>query len=223
MDSTNSLSQSILQSSESSTTISSSNDNGFFDSFKNINVTTWILVILILAFLGFNIFVYLAKGTQDITTFFAPLLQKIFGAGIATTGQVVDVSAEGAKAVVGGTSGAIQTGLTSVQNITPNTAKSSIPNENINQQNKPDTIQKSSLNQALNSAQSNDSIRQEQEQNYQADNASSSIQGGGKAGWCFIGEDRGFRTCAEIGIDDSCMSGEIFPNQEICMNPNLRI
>lgn len=220
MDSTNSLSQSILQSSEPSVSVSYSNDSGFFDSLKNINITTWILVILILAFLGFNIFVYLAKGTQDITTFFAPLLQKIFGISIATTGQVVDVSAEGAKAVVGGTAGVIQTGLTEVQDITPNRAKSSIPNENINQQNKQDIIQKSSLNQALNSAQVNDS--REQEQNYQADNASSSIQGRGKSGWCYIGEDRGFRTCAQIGIDDSCMSGEIFPNQEICMNPNLR-
>lgn len=219
MDSTNSLSQSILQSSES---VPSSNDTGFFDSLKNINLTTWILVILILAFLGFNIFVYLAKGTQDITTFFAPLLEKIFGASIATTGQVVDVSAEGAKAVVGGTAEVIQTGLTRVQNITPNTAKSSIPNENINQQNKQDTIQNSSLNQVLNSAHDNNSIRQEQQPNYQADNASSSIQGRGKSGWCYIGEDRGFRTCAQIGIDDSCMSGDIFPNQEICMNPNLR-
>ena len=216
MDNTNNVSQSILQSSEASVVPSytSSNDSGFFDSFKNINATTWILIILILAFLGFNIFVYLAKGTQDITNFFAPLLQKIFGASIATTGQVVDVSAEGAKAVVGETAGAIQTSLTAVQNITPNSAKSTVPSQPINQP-QIDTIQQSSLNKALNASQ-------EQQPNYQADYASSSIQGGGKAGWCYIGEDRGFRTCAEVGANDSCMSVEIFPSQEICMNPNLR-
>ena len=44
----------------------------------------------------------------------------------------------------------------------------------------------------------------------------------GKAGWCYIGEDRGFRTCAQVGVNDKCMSGEIFPSQEICINPNLR-
>jgi hypothetical protein len=44
----------------------------------------------------------------------------------------------------------------------------------------------------------------------------------GKSGWCFIGEDRGFRTCSEIGVNDQCMSGDIFPSQEICMNPKLR-
>ena len=57
MDKTNSLSQSILQSSEPSASISSSNEGGFFDNLKNINATTWILIIFILAFLGFNIFV----------------------------------------------------------------------------------------------------------------------------------------------------------------------
>ena len=216
MDNTNNVSQSILQSSEASVVPSytSLNDNSFFDSLKKINTTTWILIILIFAFLGFNIFIYLAKGTQDITNFFAPLLKKIFGTSIYTTEQVVDVSAEGAKAVVGGTAGAIQTSLTAVQNVTPNLTKSTIPLEPIN---KPqiDTIQQSSINKALNTSQ-------EQQPIYQADSASSSIQGGGKAGWCYIGEDRGFRTCAQIGVNDSCMSGDIFPSQEICMNPNLR-
>jgi len=44
----------------------------------------------------------------------------------------------------------------------------------------------------------------------------------GKAGWCFIGEDLGVRTCSQVGINDVCMSGDVFPSQEICMNPNLR-
>jgi hypothetical protein len=215
MDSTNNVSQSILQLTDTSIVPSyTTNDNGFFNSLKNINVTTWILIILILAFFGFNIFVYLAKGTTDFTNFFTPLFQKIFGASIATTGQVVNVSAEGAKAVVGETAGAIQNTLTAVQNVTPNSAKSTISSQPIN---KPqiDRIQQSTLNKALNTSQ-------EEEPIYQADYASSSIQGGGKSGWCYIGDDRGFRTCAQVGVNDSCMSGDIFPTQEICMNPNLR-
>jgi len=44
----------------------------------------------------------------------------------------------------------------------------------------------------------------------------------GKAGWCFIGEEQGIRTCSEIGMNDMCMSGDIFPTQAVCMNPNLR-
>jgi hypothetical protein len=42
------------------------------------------------------------------------------------------------------------------------------------------------------------------------------------AGWCYIGEDRGFRSCSKVNENDTCMSGEIFPSQEICVNPNLR-
>ena len=60
---------------------------------------------------------------------------------------------------------------------------------------------------------------------YEAHEASSSLYGGdriGKAGWCYIGEDRGFRSCSQVGVNDKCMSGDIFPSQEICINPNLR-
>lgn len=219
MDNTNSLSDSILKSSESSMSSFGSasylsNENGFFDSFKNINMTTWLLIILILAFLGFNIFVYLAQGTQEVTKFFAPLIQKIFGTTVAVTSKAVDVSAEGAKAVVGGTAEVIETGLSAVQDVTPNGSTSSVKGEQIDQQ-KLDVLQESNLNKALNTAQS-------QENDYQAYEASSSVHAAGKAGWCYVGDDRGFRTCAEVGKNDMCMSGDIFPSQEICMNPNLR-
>ncbi len=220
MDGTNNLSQSLLQSSQSSIgTSSSSSDGGFFDSLKNINATTWLLIILILAFLGFNIFAYLAKGTQTVTDVFAPLIEKIFGTTVAITGQAVDVSAEGAKVVVGATASAIEGGLTAIQDITPNsaTAPSSVKGQPVNQQ-QVDTIQQSTLNRALNTAQSQQPV----EQDYQANEASSSVHSAGKSGWCYIGDDRGFRSCAQVGANDTCMSGDIFPSQEICMNPNLR-
>ena len=104
MENTNNLSNTILQSSEPNSSVGStslsSNDYGFFESLKSINFTTWLILILILAFLGFNIFIYLAKGTQGIANFFAPLMEKIFGETVSVTGQTVDVAAEGAKAVV---------------------------------------------------------------------------------------------------------------------------
>ncbi len=217
MDNSNSLSGSILQSSDSAMPSSSSNyfgnssedGSGFFDSLKSINVTTWIIIFLILAFLGFNIFVYLAKGTQDITSFFAPLIEKIFGTTASVTGQVVDVSAEGAKAVVSGTAGAIDTSLTAVQNVS---APSSLKTQSVIQQ--PDVTTNNTLNKALNNSQ--------QDQDYEAIEASSSVGGSGKSGWCYIGEDRGFRSCAQVGANDQCMSGDIFPSNELCINPNLR-
>ena len=52
--------------------------------------------------------------------------------------------------------------------------------------------------------------------------AYSSVGETGQAGWCYIGEDQGTRTCAKVGRNDVCMSGDIFPTQDVCVNPNLR-
>jgi hypothetical protein len=220
MDNSNSLSSSLLQSSEVSGSIASSSGDGsgFFDSLKSINLTTWLIIFLVLAFLGFNIFVYLAKGTQDITNIFAPLIEKIFGTTANVTGQTVDVAAEGAKAVVGGTANVVNTSLSAVQDITPNGAPSSLKTQSIQGTiPQPDTTSNNTLNRALNNSQQSG-----QGDDYQALEASSSIGGGGQAGWCYVGEDQGYRTCAQVSANDKCMSGDIFPSQELCINPNLR-
>lgn len=226
MDNSNNLSNSILQSSDVSfpslgNNLDSGSDSGsgFFDSISNINGTTWIIIILILAFLGFNIFVYLAQGTQTVSDVFAPLVQKIFGTTVAVTGETVDVAAEGAKAVVGGTANVVNTGLTGIQNVTPNAAPSSIKTQPVQntvpQQNQ---LENDSLNKALNSSKQS----QSQQNDYEAHEASSSAHSADKPGWCYVGEDRGYRTCSQVGVNDQCMSGDIFPTQELCMNPNLR-
>jgi len=58
----------------------------------------------------------------------------------------------------------------------------------------------------------------------EADDSTSSVQmkPASKTGYCYIGEDRGFRSCIEVGQGDVCMSGDIFPSESICINPNLR-
>ena len=223
--SSNSLTNSILQSSDNSlpdfsspTTTSSTSGEGILDSIKNMNATTWLLVLLIFTFLGFNIFLYLAKGTEQLNNIIGPIVDFISSFFGKVTGQVIDVSAEGGKAVVSTTAGVLDSGLTAVQDITPNKASSSVPSVPVTQ-NQPDVMSNNSLNKALNSSQN----KQQSNNDYEADEASSSIQSGPpKSGWCYIGEDRGFRTCAEVGVNDKCMSGDIFPSQEICINPNLR-
>lgn len=187
---------------------------GFFDNLKNLSVTTWILIILILSFLGFNIFTYLAKGTQTITDILKPL----FGTAVAITGETIDVSAEGAKAVVNETAEVITTGLNTIQDVTPNLAPSSVKAQQIDNKEQ-DIMQQSSLNKTLNTPKQ---LETSQQYDYQANEASSSVHNAGKSGWCYIGLDRGFRNCAEVGVNDTCMSGEIFPTNEICINPNLR-
>jgi hypothetical protein len=208
------------------------------DSIKNTTPTTWIIILLILTFLGFNIFVYLAKGTQGISDFFAPIINKITSIFGGVTGQVVSVSAEGSKALVstaaqgtqsavGATADVVNAGLSGVQQAAQahppsQQTQTSLKSQPVNTQ-QVDIMQANTLNRALNTSTSQK--QQVNGEDYQADDSTSSIQMSsttGKAGWCYIGEERGFRTCAEVGINDTCMSGDIFPSQQICVNPNLR-
>ena len=128
----------------------------------------------------------------------------------------------------------IDTGLDKVQDVARNvqqriSSQSNFKNKpfdltaNINTQ-PADIMANNTLNKALNtSAQTRQLYNGSSEHDYVADESQSTIQtGGGKSGWCFIGEDRGFRSCVEIGANDQCMSGDIFPTMDICVNPNLR-
>jgi len=42
-----------------------------------------------------------------------------------------------------------------------------------------------------------------------------------KTNWCLIDEYEGKRNCVEIGEDQKCMSGQVFPEQKMCLNPTL--
>jgi hypothetical protein len=240
MDNSSSSSKSILETINQSTgsnnvgsspalsSTSSSSGNGFFGSLFSVSITTWIIIILVLACLGFNIFVYLAKGTQDITNFFAPIISKILGAFAMVTGQVVNTTATGAKAVVNTTADVIDSGLTGVQNATHEitqgkNASSTVGGTSIsNAIPTADVMQNNTLNKALNNSNVKQNIGQSHD--YLADDATSSIQKTqSKGGYCYIGEERGYRSCMQVNKNDTCMSGEIFPTNDICINPSLRV
>jgi hypothetical protein len=220
--------------------------------FSNITWQTWLIVILMLAFLGINVFAYLEKGTDATTSFFdkyiVPIL-KVFGyETLETTKQTVETSATGTKAgvdiVADTTTGTINTiessakggKTTSSSTATSSTNKNGITGQQPTTQLKMNSTQP--IRDQLKIEKQINELEDMQQQNLQKalddsasanagprpDDSLSRIQSGGsgKAGWCFIGEDRGFRTCSEVGENDRCMSGDIFPSQEICMNPNLR-
>lgn len=42
-----------------------------------------------------------------------------------------------------------------------------------------------------------------------------------KINWCLIGEYQGKRGCVEVSDSNKCMSGQLFPSQSICLNPNI--
>lgn len=60
----------------------------------------------------------------------------------------------------------------------------------------------------------------EKKGNYKANNISLNVNK--KNGFCYLGEDRGVRTCVQVNEDDTCLSNQVFPTQELCVNPNLK-
>ena len=186
----------------------SESGGGFLDTLKNISITTWIIIILILSFLGFNIFSYLEKGTETLGSLINPVLN--FFASI--TGNAANTASNETQHIVQ------NIGNTNATDVA-GTNVSLTPSQNIADLN---VSQSTSLNTALNSKQESSSSSRSSN-SYQEDDINSNIQSKtAKSGWCYIGEDRGFRSCSQVGPGDECMSGDIFPSNEICMNPSLR-
>lgn len=224
--------------STSSNSTTSTSTNSIWDSIKNMSWLTWILILFVLAILGFNIFTYLAVGTEFIAEWsqkIINLFKQVTGGITGTVGhalsdtakQIVSVSATGATTgidvVADTTIGAINAldNIGSNQNANANAKQShsTNPGSSINNTNSnPIPVHNdNNLNKAL-----NESI---EHRDIEADDSYSSIQSSkpaGKAGWCFIGEDRGIRSCMKVGLNDTCMSGDIFPTNQVCINPNLR-
>jgi hypothetical protein len=214
----------------SSPSLNDGNNNWFFFSFQ-----TWIIIILILSFLGINIFMYLGNGIEQITSFLKPILTLIGYATAITAEQTGETAATGVKAGVKASGDVAATGLNATAKgidvaaegttdiikrtadiIKGKSASSSLSTETPAKSDSKESCVDDSENLqiALNDAAKSSTVV--------PDTADSSIQGIGKAGWCFVGEDKDIRKCAEIGVNEQCMSGSIFPSKDLCINPNIR-
>ena len=195
------------------------NSNGLSEKTITLSwgmILRYFAIIVVLAILGLNLFSYLGIATDIISKITAPLL-RLFGIAAAeTTKTVVNVGAAGVKVgadVVSGSADVIAGAVTGGVNVLENTLSNGLTKNNI------DGNSSISINKALNNAEKNMNTMP------MPDDTGSDIQRSkinGKTGYCFIGEDRGFRTCVNVTENDQCMSGDIFPTRDICINPSLR-
>ena len=172
-----------------------------------------LLIIILLALIGFNVFTYLGDITQWLgDTFGAPFrsVARFFGyTATDTVKTTVDVTAKGAKSALDIAAGAATSGIDVLQKTIG--GEGNKVNNQINL--KKTNAQELSLENALSHAK---------KEPPQPDDATSRTQRTGKSGYCYIGEDRGFRSCIQVGEQDTCMSGDIFPTHAVCINPRLR-
>ena len=190
-----------------------------------------VLIVLLLSLIGFNVFTYL----DDITawfgdTFGAPFraVARYLGYAATDTAQTtVDVAAQGTKSAVDIAAGAASSGIGVLQQTIGQRQGS-----DQQRQGQPMDQQQDQSQQGQNMDQSEMSsnaglqraLSHAKKESPQPDDATSRTQRQhtGKSGYCYIGEDRGFRSCIKVGEEDTCMSGDIFPTQAICINPRLR-
>ena len=187
-----------------------------------------ILIVALLALIGVNVFTYL----DDITAWFSEMfgapfraVARFLGYAAADTARsTVDVTAQGTKSAVDIAAGAATSGIDVLQQTIGEghqpdqqghqpDQQTQGPQKQGHQQKRPGLQPDTGLQQALSHAK---------KQPPQPDDATSRTQRSGKSGYCYIGEDRGFRSCIKVGEEDTCMSGDIFPTHAICINPRLR-
>ena len=207
---------------------SSESGDGYFTTNGKLSYIRIGLIITILLFLGVNIFSYLGNFLQHTKEFFAPFFKNILESlGYVVTESTKDVTmftAEGAKLGIDVAAGTIESGIDVIQGQldieNPNKYREQQSGQQQSGQQQSGQSPFKELSASLSSALSD----AEEKAEPLPDDAMSSTQrsSSGKAGYCYIGEDRGFRSCIEVKEWDTCMSGEIFPSNAICVNPSLR-
>ena len=172
----------------------------YFDKSK-----TWFYIsgLIIVSLLAYNFYLQYYENTDIISKHFGP----------------------GGKRLVESTKKTFETSVKGIQE----TPKLIMNKENVVEKKVIERSRKldetKGINKALNkpSKPSTGNRRNRRKQKtYTADShMESSIQASAKKGWCYIGTDRGYRSCVKSD-SHKCMSGNIFPSKDICINPNLR-
>ena len=156
------------------------------------------LIVLALAFLAYNVYLYYYEGTD--------ILGKFFGMGIVGTGKVtqatVDVAAKGTKDTVNVAQEVTRDVTTKVEEVGQ-------------------SIENRADNRVAKAIEGPDNLNDNDET--KADlSTESEIQQPKQSGYCYIGTDRTFRSCVKMNTGDTCVSKQVFPTKDICINPSLR-
>jgi len=186
--------------------------NSTSDLFSNKNIVIILLVVLlILSILGINILTLLGSVLEWLTNLFGPVIISILSFFGYTTGSVIvktsDIVGDVSKGGIDLATGAVD----DIGNLLKNASESTVDNKF-----------KSSLDTALNTSPSNlPSSPPKEPEPTPASNPVQNPISASKTSWCLVGEYQEKRGCIEISESDKCLSGQIYPNRELCLNPTL--
>ena len=184
----------------------STNGNDVSGWFKWFFFNRYMLIAIILAYLGFNLFSYFGSLLKVIMDIIRPLISILGYTTAETAKEVVKVAKVGSKDVIDVAAGVTTGGINVLEKGLTGSSKKTTNGSGLTGVTQAPTKPPKAAFPIPDDAGSRT----------QANKAKS------KSGYCYIGEDRGFRSCIQVNDTDTCMSGDIFPTQEICINPSLR-
>lgn len=187
--------------------------NGIF-SGKNF-IILLLTALLILSFLGINLLMILGNWMQVIISIFGPLVTQLLSVLGYTTGTVLDktedVATTVAKTGVDIAGGTIQ----SVADLLKNASSGNVNPE-----------ARAALDQSLTSSNVNSEKKNFNYKEPDPDSSETPIQKpitSDKMTWCLVGEYEGKRGCIEVDDANKCLSGQVFPSQQMCLNPTKTV
>jgi hypothetical protein len=189
------------------------------DSFLRSPLFIGVVVVIALAIVGVNVFAYLGEGTDLVAGGVMPFIERVTGdmswfvnkfTNNTTTGTkgAVDVAGDTVKAgaavpheIVAGNKGAVvsQQNKKKIDATSAASAGSTTP-----EQADPDNSMQTALDNAP---------TQTQQANQNPEPADTKSSG---PGYCYIGEDQGYRSCISVSESTKCMSGDVYANLDAC-------
>jgi hypothetical protein len=184
------------------TPISSPTSSPISDGLKNVLIMI-LLVILVLSLLGINVFTIFGNALQKLIDIFNPIVSKVLKDLGYASGNVIsstsDIVADTSKTGIDILNGTVHSVGDLLLKASGQGAGASLDSQ-INQ---PPIIapKPPSPNESSSPIQSTPSVNKNQ--------------------WCLVGEYNGVRGCISVSDQDKCLSGQVFPTQQMCLNPNL--
>ena len=169
----------------------SADSGGFMNWLKN-NYIKLIIIFIILAFLGFNLFSFLGNATDIFMDAFKKIA-RFFGFTIGeTVKQTIDTVAKGTKVGIDTTTKVIDGTI----DVTERALGADPLKKDINEE-----VKTGKKKSQISNHKFNPSGKRK------------------NTGFCYIGDDKDSRVCIGINESDKCMSGEIFKTEAQCKYP----
>jgi hypothetical protein len=172
--------------------------------YNNQLLTIVLIVLIIFSLLGVNILNIFGDLLQAIVDLFGPLIKQIVSLIAYTAGSILNqisnlftVTGTAGVEIAGGT-------IDTVGDLLKDASAGNLP-DRIN------------LGETVNRSSG-------QIQDPKTDTTTNPIQNAitsRKAQWCLVGEFEGKRGCVQVGEHDKCLSNQLYPSFQTCLNPTM--